>query len=610
MIICLKVYQRDGNVSHHYKILFNTIITVLSLILGLNFLEVLKDMAKVLRWRILAAQPVTVREADLILGGDSLEKLFQLLWESRTKFWRGKFKWPKNILLMGCTFWIGLNFLAQASIALIGLNYSMDSGSNSNDTYFRPGTVLVAKLDCLYDDGNCPSGAPEANMTLAHTYGEMTRGRTVCSYASDANITAASQLCYYFSRTDGQEFAYRFSEFNPQDNTNAYPHLTNRNIRSTAGDCVEHALDTTSPAKLIDTPDGQHEAQVWSFGPPISTDDTPTYDSTITIPRPYAAFDSTTYIYNGTSPPDLTNAAEGIECGARCLRIYAFRSAGVRSNRTSALFSCPITLSTVYNQTSPAQDIPDAIARLAASSIALSGRYTNPYTSSPSTKSWQQYQLYPWGSYWEAAELDARGVGGLMARFAMGSIAGMVELNPQVKRPGLVPLMGYKLSVHWNFMIPLLCIIVGSHAILMLGILFVSRKVVVVDDSFFCVSRLVAPLMAQLGGNINGGTGESLISLTSPRAAQKGAVGGSLLDRKEVAEAIQGGPARQARKDDGDERNIEHIVYGIANSRGHSKDNRISRRSSGGEMKTLVLGEDVSVIGDLKFQRFPGGLYA
>ena len=42
-------------------------------------------MAKVLRWRILANRAFTIRETDLILGGESLMKLLELMWESKRK---------------------------------------------------------------------------------------------------------------------------------------------------------------------------------------------------------------------------------------------------------------------------------------------------------------------------------------------------------------------------------------------------------------------------------------------------------------------------------------------------------------------------------------------
>ena len=57
--------------------------------------EAFKDMAKVLRWRVLANRHHSIREADLILGGESLMKLLTLIWESRR---------PMTVFV--CTTWV------------------------------------------------------------------------------------------------------------------------------------------------------------------------------------------------------------------------------------------------------------------------------------------------------------------------------------------------------------------------------------------------------------------------------------------------------------------------------------------------------------------------
>ena len=104
-IVTLILFERANNVSHDSKVWYNTIVTILNLARGLNFLEAFKDMAKVLRWRVLANRSYTVREADLIMSGESLLKLGTLMWESP----------KKPLTLLVCTVWISLNLLAQGS---------------------------------------------------------------------------------------------------------------------------------------------------------------------------------------------------------------------------------------------------------------------------------------------------------------------------------------------------------------------------------------------------------------------------------------------------------------------------------------------------------------
>ena len=97
------LFERYNNVSHHRLVWYNTISTIINLALGLNFFEAFKDMAKVLRWRVLAYKSFTVREVDLILSGESLLSLGTLMWESA----------KKPLTLLVCTSWIALNLLAQ-----------------------------------------------------------------------------------------------------------------------------------------------------------------------------------------------------------------------------------------------------------------------------------------------------------------------------------------------------------------------------------------------------------------------------------------------------------------------------------------------------------------
>ena len=95
-IMTLKVYQDKGNLENKDKRVFNVVTTALNIALSLNLLEGFKDMAKVLRWKVLATRASTVREADLILGGENLTELIKLMWESLKK--------PRIVL--ACAFWV------------------------------------------------------------------------------------------------------------------------------------------------------------------------------------------------------------------------------------------------------------------------------------------------------------------------------------------------------------------------------------------------------------------------------------------------------------------------------------------------------------------------
>lgn len=265
----------------------------------------------------------------------------------------------------------------------------MDTGTDSHGIVTKAGNVSVANLDCYYHDGICvtgPNAALDVAQDLAHTYGENIRARLSCPYTIDSDIQGAPQECYYFTKTNNREFALRYAEYNPEDSRRAYPFFTDRVVKASAGECFQYDIDKSSSWK-IDSNDGIQDVQVLKYY-------NSTFNGTISIPIADEAFDSTTYIYNGALPPQNATTEA---CGARCVWLYARRTGGPTSNRTMLLFQCPISISDVSNvsQHDAFQVLPDLNARLAAASIALTGRYTNPNRSVE--KDWTQYRLYPWG---------------------------------------------------------------------------------------------------------------------------------------------------------------------------------------------------------------------
>lgn len=546
-IITLKVYEQKGSVGHDNKIVFNTIITVLNLALGLNFLEAFKDMAKVLRWRVLANRRFTVRETDLILGGESLINLTTLMRESM----------KKPLTLFVCAAWICLNILAQASVAIIGLNYSMDGGTDSTGITMSRGNVSFPKLDCFYANGTCttdPDQPPEVAQNEAHSYGEANFRERSCQYQTDDDIFDAPQNCTYFARMDNQEFAYRYVEYNPTDRGRAFPYLTKRLIKTRTGQCSQYK---TKQSYLEASPDGPQSIRVFPYSNGT--------DQTIRIAVTDLSFDATTYAFTGTEAPQNASASS-VVCGPRCIVLYALRQGGPVTNRPEEVFTCPISVSTVSNSMRSFQDVPDDTARLAAASIALTGRYTNPNGSDE--KHWQQYQWYPFGSYWELDNLSAQQVGSRMAEFAIGSLTSMANYNPRDNIPGTLPTLGFNLSVNWNYIIALAVIITGVHCLLVGLILFIARPVVVPADSNLVVAKLLHGLVGRVGER------------------------GNLLEAKGIAEAIE---EEGHEEMDPAERKGGTIGYGVR------------ERSLG---MVLEIGEGLAKRKNLRGQSFPRGTYA
>ncbi|KAM0798594.1 hypothetical protein BDR22DRAFT_912903 [Usnea florida] len=495
-VLTLVCFERAGNVRHRSKNWFNAFTTILNLALGINFLEAFKDMAKVLRWRVLARRASTIRETDLILGGDSLMTLWDLARESRRR----------PITMLACVLWILLNLLAQATIAMLSLNYSMDRGSGSTGTYTLNGNVSTPRLDCFFQNNSCDASLV-APQTTAHSFGAFTQGQSCCTYNSTVNIFSTNQSCSYFCSANRREFAYRFNEYNPLDTTFAYPYLTHRLITSKA----------KSP--LIDSPDGQNDTQFFFYY-------SSTYSSKIAILRSAGGFNSTTYVYDGVNIPQNATL---VACGPRCLTIYVLR---LGKPFPANIFECQISVTDVTNTTAPWQEYPNGMARLAVASIALTGRVRH---FKDVGMTWQQYQLYSWGNYLEAHSLDADGIGSNIAEFAMGSIATTALLNQKVSNSSpTLPILGYSPTIKWRYVIALFAGIAAVHVILVGLLCWIARPVVVGDDSDLCTARLLHGLVGRIpdgGGTLLYGRelAQEIENLTMDNAVAGGEMGATNL---------------------------------------------------------------------------------
>lgn len=269
--------------------------------------------------------------------------------------------------------------LGQIFVALISLTYTVNDGKTYNDTYFSNGPVNVANLTGYFNGDRLLSA--EDNQALAHTYGETSQSNKECeSYEDIADVyRSPNNPPYFCRRTVGKhEFAYRFKEYNPKDIERDYPSFTHRIITTSSGVCLKYTELGQSDGLDLNK---NMAAKNFAFF-------NSTYKSNISIPISHLGWASTTYIYRG---PDIPSLDQDNSCGARCLWIWAHRDS-VPNNNVSTFFQCPITISEVSNMTTDLYNVPDSVARVAAASIALQGRWV--LGPQPNTKIWTQYQFY------------------------------------------------------------------------------------------------------------------------------------------------------------------------------------------------------------------------
>ncbi|KAL8672247.1 MAG: hypothetical protein Q9168_003270 [Polycauliona sp. 1 TL-2023] len=475
LVLVLWVYNRKGNFTRGDKTAFNVFVTGLSVGLGINFFEAFKESAKVLRWRILADQRHTARELDLVLSIESLWKVFLLAKESiPTRPW--------TVFL--CTLWIALNISAQISVALVTLTFDMVDGKSFNDTYTRTGLVNASFLKC-YDNGESYSCPPDATAhSRAHLYGDMMQGTAFGLYKTvDEVVGSKDEYAYYtLENATFPEFTFRFKEYNPADLDRKYPLFTNRTITASAGECLVYEMNSAHPVKDVD---GQGPGTAFTYKTHTTTEE-------IITPQASLGGRATTYIFKGPGAPQNTED----RCGPRCIWLWAYKSkAQVEDQGPWTFYKCPITVSEVRNARNYSQVVPDDVASIAATSIALQGRWSG----SAESPNFRQYQFYPDGTPWEIQNEDPKDVGANMARFAIGSIAEMASANSHIQVQGLVPYLGSHLEIHWEYVIGLFAGIIITHLFLILSATLATRKVVIKHDSFLAIARLLFPLFDVLG---------------------------------------------------------------------------------------------------------------
>lgn len=261
--------------------------------------------------------------------------------------------------------------------------YNVNDGTNWKDTYLMSGTVNAANLSCYFLPAIqiCPEQV-DIVQGLAHAYGSAPPNFKRGNYTQIQEVVNSTENYGYFCRKTPGECTYRMVEYNPDDRERVYPSFTNRTITASVGECFTY-WESERPISAKDTSGNPEAIEFRIFNGSV-------HDSII-IPRQLSAIDSTTYIYRGISTPQKT---EQFSCGDRCIWMWAHKNVGYGENST--FYQCPVTISTVSNAKTDTQQVPDGIARLAASSIALQGRWAVNGTSS-TERIWTQFRLYPFG---------------------------------------------------------------------------------------------------------------------------------------------------------------------------------------------------------------------
>lgn len=265
------------------------------------------------------------------------------------------------------------------AVALISLTYSVDDGTDYQDTFSINGIVNASNLTCYKHPTLDCNTAIATGHALAHAYGEYGSNLEYGSYTELTEVLNSSINYNYYRRLplDKQEFAYRFNEYNFNDKQKSYPHFTNRTITIWSNACSSYNVTNSQRVPAIN---GDGQGEKLSF-------ENKTFKGSISIPDSALGQLSTTYIYQGPKRPE-DNSPEAA-CGDRCIMIWAYKN----FESLNGLVACQIHVSAVSNAIQDEHHVPDGVARIAAASIALQGRYW----IKDSTPDYTQFQFYAYG---------------------------------------------------------------------------------------------------------------------------------------------------------------------------------------------------------------------
>lgn len=451
-VLATRLWQQQGAQSEARKKVYNALTTGISIALGLNIASAFRDMALNMRWPILSGRKRNLVELDLILNADSLTKLVKLMYVAR-----------RPLVVFVCIFWLLVNLLAQAGIAMLSLTYSFDL--DYSQVQMNPNELVsIPSLDHFYPQGELSSDPSiHDEEYAAHMFGAL-------SYTYQLNTTdnapapgtiyqpKGAMLYYNF---DTRSVEHTFSDSPTGELLGTFSVYTSRAIKVTY-DCSAYPITANGNGT--------------STEPVVETLGNMTVDQTVP--------DSTTF---------LTHDNHTCEGNLRCSVVEAFEA----SYTDPWYYMCNVTLGETQNDPRNVSYISDYMAQIATASIAQVG-----YTDYLGVAS----QIYPRDSPWGSTANGSTDVIGMaISIFAMGTIAGATMYNPYTSYIGSAPKQGVYLHVgHPYFFYLIIGLICGCHLMFIVVVAVLTNRVMVGPDGHLSMSLLLRPIADALNG-VSGG---------------------------------------------------------------------------------------------------------
>ncbi|PSN70848.1 hypothetical protein BS50DRAFT_630911 [Corynespora cassiicola Philippines] len=472
---------------------FHTLMTALQLCLGLNYRASLENYVKILRWWVLATWSWPIRQFDLILDVARIQSLLKLIWISRRRIV------PTGIQI-ACISWICINVVGAVGIAILGLTYNLDPG----DTLWKKGNVSILDL------GNTATFKASyyhaASSEYFLWYNRKTKRNDTFRLEGLFGLNSTNksdELC-----TICPHWNYRFQDQDPDPSTeytgssasfiSANTSCTSYPVRNVSKKAVTYfETDRTFTTKNFSSLNLTfNNGNIWPHGE-----------------ENYRA----SYIYTNDKESECKNSQHP----KRCAGIYVLtKQPGVKdSSKRYKFFQCETTIShvTTSDERDQRGDISDSNAQYLASAIVYRPD-SNYYKGTQKNFAVDREPAYwlKWSNIFQSRTdyVTRIQVEDRLSRHSMNALAAadrdiMYPYNDNLPDPtearkeikGLKPYQGLDLDVDWVFAGAILLAIPLLQLAVLLTVLFFANDIVVKDDSPFCMSKLLSPIVAGSRGH-------------------------------------------------------------------------------------------------------------
>ncbi|RVX71420.1 hypothetical protein B0A52_04992 [Exophiala mesophila] len=448
---------------------FNALIVLLSMFLGNNLTSSFREMAMLLRWRILSTTYRGLNEFDLIMHCESLRKVVRLAYVARTKgqawFWLNKTQ-------MLCLTWIAVNVVLQVLVALLGLTYNLDTSSYPARKF---GEISIANYTIIRDVWASETPSLSAQFGSANSYGIQGQDYLYVDIPppGQGNIPSYGKpgTPTIYANKDYTTLTYVFQDLNIQRPDISL--LSHRNVSVNAS-CVSLPIlqggnGSSSIITYLDKDDQRQTLDVVRAGP-----------------------GATTYV-------GVLNAT----CGPRCAEIWALQSSNGDTIPEPSFFKCQNTMTPMLgiqeyligNATEELYQIPELQARIFAGSIGWTGFNYTPGDS-------YQYVRYVTDSWWSPnSPSDADRVSKNIMEYSIGAVAAFDYNGPRSNVSGWFPVPAQNVDIQWRWSAAILGVVPFIHLMVLVCVILWGNSSIIRDESCLSTAKLLGPIVAKLGEN-------------------------------------------------------------------------------------------------------------